>query len=82
MKAYTLFQEYIWLANTLHRFRRLTLEETKQKWMGTDMIESIPIARITFNCQPILYVEYCLHSRKGYQNRQQNGIKNTPHFLP
>ena len=80
MKTYALFQEYIWLANTLHRFRRLTLEETNQKWTDTDMSEGIPIARITFNRN--LNVEYSLYSRKGYQNLQQNGIKNTPHFLP
>jgi len=49
MKAYALFQEYIWLVNTIHRFGRLTLEEINRKWLDTEMSEGIPIARSTFN---------------------------------
>ena len=49
MKAYALFQEYIWLVNTIHRFGRLTLEEINQRWLETDLSEGIPIARSTFN---------------------------------
>ena len=49
MKAYALFQEYIWLVNTIHRFGRLTLEEINRRWLDTEMSEGIPIARSTFN---------------------------------
>ena len=49
MKAYALFQEYIWLVNTIHRFGRLTLEEINQRWLDTELSEGIPIARSTFN---------------------------------
>ena len=49
MRAYALFQEYIWLVNTIHRFGRLTLEEINQRWLETDLSEGIPIARSTFN---------------------------------
>ena len=49
MKSYALFQEYIWLVNTIHRFGRLTLEEINQRWLDTEMSEGIPIARSTFN---------------------------------
>ncbi len=49
MKAYALFQEYIWLVNTIHRFGRLTLEEINRRWLETDLSEGIPIARSTFN---------------------------------
>lgn len=49
MKNYTLFREYIWLVNTLHRFRRLTLEEINQRWLETEMSEGIPLARSSFN---------------------------------
>ncbi len=49
MKAYALFQEYIWLVNTIHRFGRLTLEEINRKWLDTELSEGIPIARSTFN---------------------------------
>lgn len=49
MKSYALFQEYIWLVNTIHRFGRLTLEEINSKWLDTDMSEGQGIARSTFN---------------------------------
>lgn len=49
MKSYALFQEYIWLVNTIHRFGRLTLEEINRKWLETEMSEGLPIARSTFN---------------------------------
>ena len=49
MKAYALFQEYIWLVNTIHRFGRLTLEEINRRWLETELSEGIPIARSTFN---------------------------------
>jgi hypothetical protein len=49
MKAYALFQEYIWLVNTIHRFGRLTLEEINRRWLDTELSEGVPIARSTFN---------------------------------
>lgn len=49
MKTYALFQEYIWLVNTIHRYGKLTLEEINRRWMETEMSEGIPIARSTFN---------------------------------
>lgn len=49
MKAYALFQEYIWLVNAIHRFGRLSLEEINQRWLDTEMSEGVPIARSTFN---------------------------------
>lgn len=49
MKSYTLFQQYIWLVNTIHKYRKLTLDEINQHWLDTDMSEGLPIARSTFN---------------------------------
>ena len=49
MKSYALFQQYIWLVNTIHRYRRLTLEEINRHWIETEMSEGLPIARSTFN---------------------------------
>ncbi len=49
MKTYTLFQQYIWLVNVIHRFGKLSLEEINRKWVDTEMSEGIPIARSTFN---------------------------------
>ena len=30
MKSYALFQQYIWLVNTIHKYRKLTLDEIKR----------------------------------------------------
>lgn len=49
MKSYALFQEYIWLVNTIHKARKITLEEINRKWLNTEMSEGISIARSTFN---------------------------------
>ena len=49
MKTYALFQQYIWLVDTIHRAGRLTLDEINRRWLDTEMSEGIPIARSTFN---------------------------------
>ena len=49
MKPATLFREYIWLINTIHRHQRLTFEEINQHWVKTDMSGGLPMARSTFN---------------------------------
>ena len=49
MKTYTLFQEYIWLVETIHKAGRLTLGEINERWLRTEMSEGISIARSTFN---------------------------------
>ncbi len=49
MKTYTLFQEYIWLVNTIHRAGRISFEEINRKWRETGMSEGISLARSTFN---------------------------------
>ncbi len=41
MKSYALFQEYIWLVETIHKAGRLTLEEINQRWLRTEMSEGI-----------------------------------------
>ena len=49
MKSYALFQQYIWLVNTIHKYRKLTLDEINRHWLDSDMSEGLPIARSTFN---------------------------------
>lgn len=49
MKTYTLFQQYIWLVNTIHRAGKISLEEINQRWLETEMSEGIGLARSTFN---------------------------------
>lgn len=49
MKAYALFQQYIWLVNIIHQYEKLSLDEINQHWLNTEMSEGVPIARTTFN---------------------------------
>ena len=49
MKLYSLFQQYLWLVNIIHRNRRLTLDEINQHWMNTTMSGGLPMVRSTFN---------------------------------
>lgn len=49
MKSYALFQEYIWLVNTIYHAHKITLEELNRKWLDTELSEGISIARSTFN---------------------------------
>lgn len=49
MKSYALFQQYIWLVKTIHKYKKLTLDEINQHWLETDMSEGLPIVRSTFN---------------------------------
>lgn len=48
MTTYILFREYIWLVNTIHHARNITLEEINQKWVQTEMSGGIEMARNTF----------------------------------
>ena len=49
MKSYALFQQYIWLVNTIHKAERITLDEINQRWLETEMSEGVSIPRSTFN---------------------------------
>lgn len=49
MKAYALFQQYIWLVNTIHSAKKITLEDINKKWIKTWMSEGLPMVRSTFN---------------------------------
>ena len=49
MTTYTKFKEYIWLVNTIHQARAITLNEINEKWLQTDMSEGVPLSRTTFH---------------------------------
>ena len=49
MRPATLFREYIWLINTIHRHQRLTFEEINHHWVKTEMSGGLPMARSSFN---------------------------------
>jgi len=48
MTAYTKFKEYIWLVNTIHQARRITLAEINKRWLKTEMSGGVEMARTTF----------------------------------
>ena len=49
MKSYALFQEYIWLVNTIHKAGKITLDEINRRWLDTELSEGVGLARSTFN---------------------------------
>ena len=38
MKPAKIFQQYVWLVNTLRQYKRLTLEEINNLWVKNDVI--------------------------------------------
>lgn len=49
MKSYAIFQEYIWLVNTIYNAGKISLEDINRKWLTTEMSEGLTIPRSTFN---------------------------------
>lgn len=49
MKSPSIFKEYIWLLNTIHKAKRITLEEISKQWMQTEMSGGLPLPRSSFN---------------------------------
>lgn len=49
MKSYALFQQYIWLVNTIRRAGKITLDEINERWVETEMSGGLTMVRSTFN---------------------------------
>lgn len=50
MKSYALFQQHIWLVNTIHSAKKITPSmKSIKKWVNTWMSEGLPMVRSTFN---------------------------------
>lgn len=49
MKSLSIFKEYVWLVNTIHKAQRISLEEINQKWIQTEMSGGVTMARSSFN---------------------------------
>ena len=48
MKPAKIFQQYVWLVNTLRQYKRLTLEEINDLWVKNDVIGGSPLNRVSF----------------------------------
>lgn len=48
MKPAKIFQQYIWLVNTLRQHKRLTLKEINDLWVKNDVIGGSPLNRVSF----------------------------------
>lgn len=48
MKPAKIFQQYIWIVNTLRQYKRLTLEELNRLWVGNEIIGGSPLTRASF----------------------------------
>ena len=49
MKAYGIYKQYLWLADTIRRARHITLSELNERWTRTEMSQGQPLSRSTFN---------------------------------
>lgn len=49
MKTHLVFRQYVWLLETLRRYKRLRLEEINELWLKNDLSEGVPMARSSFN---------------------------------
>ena len=48
MKPARIFQQYIWIVNTLRK-QRLTLKELSDKWVDDEVADGNPLPRSSFN---------------------------------
>ena len=48
MKPAKIYQQYIWIVNTLRQYKKLSLEELNTLWMKDQVIEGRPLVRQTF----------------------------------
>ena len=49
MKPAQIFQQYIWIINTLRAYGQLTLEELSRKWQDDQVADGNPLQRSSFN---------------------------------
>ena len=49
MKPAQIFNQYIWIINTLRAYRKLTFEELYQKWQDDGVADGNPLYRSSFN---------------------------------
>lgn len=49
MRSYDIFKEYIWLVQTIHRHKNISLGEINELWRKTDMSGGLEYSRTTFN---------------------------------
>ena len=49
MKPALIFNQYIWIINTLRTYRKLTLEQLNQKWQEDGVADGNPLQRSSFN---------------------------------
>jgi len=44
-----IFHQYIWLVNTLRRYKKMTLDELSQRWVDDEVADGNPLSRSSFN---------------------------------
>lgn len=87
MKVYDTFKEYIWLVQTIHKHKKISLTELNRLWRETDMSGGVDMARATFfrhkdAIQDIfgLYIECDRKGNKYYignsHTLEENSVQN------
>lgn len=44
-----IFKEYVWLIETIKKYRKITLEDLSEEWMKTEMSHGLPLTRLTLS---------------------------------
>ena len=78
MKMPMIFQEYVWLVNTIRKYGRITLADINNLWVRTDMSGGQPFSRTTFNrikwaIRDIFGIHIGCDARDGYCYYIENG---------
>lgn len=75
MKSYALFQEYIWLVNTIHKAGKITLDEINRRWLDTEMSEGVGEGSI-FSPQASSEVRRLLKKTRQGMRQKKNCVRN------
>lgn len=53
MKPAKIYQQYIWIVNTLRQYKKLSLEELNKLWMKDQVIDGRPLAHVVIRAYGI-----------------------------
>ncbi|MCQ2253596.1 MAG: WYL domain-containing protein, partial [Bacteroidales bacterium] len=78
MKTHLVFRQYVWLLETLRRYRKLSLEEINALWLRTDLSDGVSMARSSFNyhrrnIEEMFDINIECDSKDGYRYYIENG---------
>ena len=59
--------KYVWLAETIHKAKKISFEEINRRWMDNDMSEGEPLCTRIDNCYGESRAQICARVIRGHQ---------------